>query len=292
MESDLECPVCLKIQRFTPYFLCLNGHTVCRDCKEKLSSCPECRGPYQKPEPTRNFLLERLIERDPDIVLPCRYKTCTFSGPKWERDHHEKDCKKKTALCNECGETIVQGSHECKFRLVLCPAGLCKACQGQDSCPHGGCGERVPASQVPLHLKEAHRLDCDDIYLDLTRPTGEFYYSDMTRMDSSGGSDLVTFKGETLLVRCQMNPKDNLCYIWLCHLASKSKKLQKPMEATIFGPRNQSVHYFMPVFSMDETVEEVFESGLVMGLPKNFKVPFEDHGLVFKFSFIPPPCKK
>ena len=39
----LECPVCLEVPTSTPIYRCDNGHILCKECKKKLSSCPECR---------------------------------------------------------------------------------------------------------------------------------------------------------------------------------------------------------------------------------------------------------
>ena len=44
-EVELECPVCLELAS-APIYMCMEQHLVCRGCRPKISSCPECRQPY------------------------------------------------------------------------------------------------------------------------------------------------------------------------------------------------------------------------------------------------------
>lgn len=39
----LECPVCLEVPTSTPIYRCDNGHILCKECRKKLTTCPECR---------------------------------------------------------------------------------------------------------------------------------------------------------------------------------------------------------------------------------------------------------
>lgn len=39
-----ECPVCFDYA-LPPILQCQSGHIVCSQCRQKLSSCPTCRGP-------------------------------------------------------------------------------------------------------------------------------------------------------------------------------------------------------------------------------------------------------
>ena len=39
----LECPVCLEVPTSTPIYRCDNGHILCKECRNKLKTCPECR---------------------------------------------------------------------------------------------------------------------------------------------------------------------------------------------------------------------------------------------------------
>jgi E3 ubiquitin-protein ligase SIAH1 len=42
-----ECPVCFDYA-LPPILQCQSGHIVCSQCRQKLSSCPTCRGPLGK----------------------------------------------------------------------------------------------------------------------------------------------------------------------------------------------------------------------------------------------------
>eukprot|EP00088_Acartia_fossae_P013084 TRINITY_DN16789_c0_g1_i7.p1 TRINITY_DN16789_c0_g1~~TRINITY_DN16789_c0_g1_i7.p1 ORF type:complete len:244 (-),score=25.17 TRINITY_DN16789_c0_g1_i7:206-937(-) len=43
----VECPVCFEIPRGLPVPCCINGHIICKRCKEQWrhSTCPKCRAP-------------------------------------------------------------------------------------------------------------------------------------------------------------------------------------------------------------------------------------------------------
>ena len=43
LGSILQCPVCLEVPTSPPIYRCDNGHILCKECKAKLSYCPECR---------------------------------------------------------------------------------------------------------------------------------------------------------------------------------------------------------------------------------------------------------
>ena len=44
-ESELECPVCLETAS-APIYMCMEQHLVCGGCRPRITSCPECRQPY------------------------------------------------------------------------------------------------------------------------------------------------------------------------------------------------------------------------------------------------------
>ena len=39
----IECPVCLEVPKCIPIYRCDNGHIFCKECKKKLTRCPQCR---------------------------------------------------------------------------------------------------------------------------------------------------------------------------------------------------------------------------------------------------------
>lgn len=42
-ELELDCPVCLTVKRFTPYYCCVNGHNICQDCHKRVQGREEGR---------------------------------------------------------------------------------------------------------------------------------------------------------------------------------------------------------------------------------------------------------
>ena len=59
-EAELECPVCFEIAD-VPIFMCQQQHLICASCQPRVTSCPECREPYQGP-PRRHRYAERDAE--------------------------------------------------------------------------------------------------------------------------------------------------------------------------------------------------------------------------------------
>jgi len=47
LRLELECPVCLEVTTKAPIFKCSEDHLVCRECRPKLSECPQCREMYR-----------------------------------------------------------------------------------------------------------------------------------------------------------------------------------------------------------------------------------------------------
>ena len=59
--NDLrECPV-----SSAPIIQCRNGHIVCKDCHQKLETCPICREAnlYDTPMAIQNLKLEEIFKR-------------------------------------------------------------------------------------------------------------------------------------------------------------------------------------------------------------------------------------
>ena len=47
LASYFECPVCFDYA-LPPIMQCQSGHIVCQSCRQKLATCPTCRGPLGK----------------------------------------------------------------------------------------------------------------------------------------------------------------------------------------------------------------------------------------------------
>ena len=63
-----ECPVCFDYA-LPPILQCQSGHIVCSTCRQKLSSCPTCRGPLGN---IRNLGMEKVADT---ILFPCKYQS-------------------------------------------------------------------------------------------------------------------------------------------------------------------------------------------------------------------------
>ncbi len=82
-----ECPVCFDYA-LPPILQCQSGHIVCSQCRQKLSSCPTCRGPLGN---IRNLGMEKVADT---IVFPCKYQTngCLLSLMHKHKLEHEDSC--------------------------------------------------------------------------------------------------------------------------------------------------------------------------------------------------------
>jgi E3 ubiquitin-protein ligase SIAH1 len=90
----LECPVCLGTMR-PPIFQCLNGHSVCSECKQKVEECPTCRGPFIR---TRNRFTEDLANK---VIYPCKntVRGCNEKVPLEDLEKHESVCPHRMYHC-------------------------------------------------------------------------------------------------------------------------------------------------------------------------------------------------
>jgi len=134
-----ECPVCFDYA-LPPILQCQSGHIVCSQCRQKLSSCPTCRGPLGN---IRNLGMEKVADT---ILFPCKYQTngCHLNLMHKHKLEHE-DC--------------------CDFRPYMCP------------CPGASCKWQGSLDNVMQHLWLAHKsittLQGEDIVFlatDITLP--------------------------------------------------------------------------------------------------------------------------
>lgn len=82
-----ECPVCFDYA-LPPILQCQSGHIVCSQCRQKLSSCPTCRGPLGN---IRNLGMEKVADT---ILFPCKYQTngCQLNLMHKHKLEHEDGC--------------------------------------------------------------------------------------------------------------------------------------------------------------------------------------------------------
>ncbi|CAF0782429.1 unnamed protein product [Adineta ricciae] len=134
-----ECPVCFDYA-LPPILQCQSGHIVCSQCRQKLSSCPTCRGPLGN---IRNLGMEKVADT---ILFPCKYQTngCLLSLMHKHKLEHEDGCD---------------------FRPYMCP------------CPGASCKWQGSLENVMQHLWLAHKsittLQGEDIVFlatDITLP--------------------------------------------------------------------------------------------------------------------------
>ncbi|OEH78291.1 putative E3 ubiquitin-protein ligase SINAT1 [Cyclospora cayetanensis] len=91
----LECGVCLERMQ-PPIYQCREGHTLCCNCQQRLTSCPTCRSPELN---IRCRALELLAQCLTDI--PCRFSNfgCPYTLKYSELQQHEARCLRRPLAC-------------------------------------------------------------------------------------------------------------------------------------------------------------------------------------------------
>lgn len=91
----LECGVCMERMQ-PPIYQCREGHTLCCNCRQRLSSCPTCRSPELN---IRCRALEVLAQCLTDV--PCRFANygCTYTTRYSEVHQHESRCLRRPLAC-------------------------------------------------------------------------------------------------------------------------------------------------------------------------------------------------
>lgn len=107
-QLSLECPVCLTIPREVPVPSCSAGHIICRPCRQKVTSCPTCRIPYNNVNVAiTSSLASSLIGT---ILHKCKFSHygCNIKMKLNEIDKHEEKCPERTVKCPtvNCQEMI------------------------------------------------------------------------------------------------------------------------------------------------------------------------------------------
>ena len=100
--KDLECPLCMECI-VPPIELCVNGHTICSKCKERVSCCPTCRAEFSV---TRGVALENIARR---IKYPCA--------------NRQRGCHELFSV-----ENIAKHQGVCVYGKIKCPMHLLKMC--------------------------------------------------------------------------------------------------------------------------------------------------------------------
>lgn len=152
----LECGVCMERMQ-PPIYQCREGHTLCCNCRQRLSSCPTCRSPELN---IRCRALEVLSQCLTDV--PCRFASygCTYTMRYNEVLKHESRCLRRPLAClhahNGCAfeaspqqlaeHLLQQHGYEYKptstIHFVCCPSncrGSKRLGQGNKSSSSSGC---------------------------------------------------------------------------------------------------------------------------------------------------------
>ena len=136
--DDMMCQICCVQRRKTHHYLCVNSHTICKICFDKLDSpkvCPYGSCSYPSP-PMRNRTLEELLDRDhlePPGMRQMRvsFSTTNFDNLAWNFDQcvnlMKVECKYNEDGCIYTGrpQTLDDHEMECRHRKVPCPEGRC-----------------------------------------------------------------------------------------------------------------------------------------------------------------------
>ncbi|KAJ8909958.1 hypothetical protein NQ315_014910 [Exocentrus adspersus] len=87
LVKNFECPIC-KDYMCAPVFNCELGHSVCKTCKSKMTTCPFCKAFIGN---SRNFVLEDILET---LQVACQNedKGCEFTGSVQDVRFHELMC--------------------------------------------------------------------------------------------------------------------------------------------------------------------------------------------------------
>ena len=177
LNDLLCCPICKETRRNTPYFICNNGHSICKVCYGDMvprTTCPfgECDYPHPL---IRNRHLESMILSH---TFPCKNadRGCPFEGLSGSLDEHEPQCQYRTISCTfeGCSMQMLATNLDlhisvkhimCKFRTHGCTFnGKADVVDGHEPnceyrevpCPEGGCQSRVPCCVVFEHIKAVH----------------------------------------------------------------------------------------------------------------------------------------
>ncbi|XP_003797551.1 E3 ubiquitin-protein ligase Siah1-like [Otolemur garnettii] len=94
LRSLFECPVCFDYV-LPPILQCQRGHLVCISCRQKLTSCPTCRGPLGS---IRNLAMEKVAD---SLSFPCKYAPsgCRITLPPAGKADHEEVCDFRPYSC-------------------------------------------------------------------------------------------------------------------------------------------------------------------------------------------------
>ncbi|XP_031410948.1 E3 ubiquitin-protein ligase SIAH2 [Meleagris gallopavo] len=129
LTSLFECPVCFDYV-LPPILQCQAGHLVCKQCRQKLSLCPTCRGSLTPS--IRNLAMEKVASA---VLFPCKYATtgCSLTLHHTEKPEHEDICEYRPYSCPCPGASCKwQGSLEAVMSHLMHAHKSITTLQGED----------------------------------------------------------------------------------------------------------------------------------------------------------------
>ena len=136
--------MCLSLPQSIPIYQCDNGHIVCKSCRQRLNTCPQCRKPLGN---NRNLIAENLLEA---VSKPCcfaKHGCQVMLLPDQKEEDHEKSCLYREVKCPLC-----------PMPSLLGVSGLYSSSFG--FCPPSGFDFRSPeiisAKELRNHLQTRH----------------------------------------------------------------------------------------------------------------------------------------
>ena len=93
--EELQCPVCLESMH-QPIYQCPAGHSICGTCHSIVDMCPECQQGYNKQNPTRNFVLEKICSK---VKATCPFAGCGKELELADLEGHQDTCEFRPFKC-------------------------------------------------------------------------------------------------------------------------------------------------------------------------------------------------
>jgi E3 ubiquitin-protein ligase SIAH1 len=100
--AELECPVCM-LYMTPPIPLCVNGHSICNACRQKVDQCPTCRQQFLN---SGCSILENIIQK---IKYSCQYykEGCKYESAVNDIALHEARCPHRPFRCPFAEDTTI-----------------------------------------------------------------------------------------------------------------------------------------------------------------------------------------
>eukprot|EP00123_Amoebidium_parasiticum_P004043 comp15342_c0_seq1/m.12202 comp15342_c0_seq1/g.12202 ORF comp15342_c0_seq1/g.12202 comp15342_c0_seq1/m.12202 type:complete len:275 (-) comp15342_c0_seq1:699-1523(-) len=171
----LDCPVCYNGMR-PPIWQCVEGHTFCDQCKEKLADCHTCRMSLRVV--CRNRALEEVVRR---TMIACK--------------HSEEGCEVKLPL-----NKLTEHEEKCTFRPITCPH--------YHGWRHKVCKWSGPVSKVVEHLTKTHAVSVTQLPNSVSTSTVQRVNNTLGHAGADWGPFLYLYKNRYFLLEFFHNAKD------------------------------------------------------------------------------------